>query len=73
MTANDPIARRWYPLNACSCPQGSPWESEIIHDNNGTPRCPRCNVALGGDLYTAVEALGRFSDDPVHLNPETDQ
>lgn len=32
----------------CNCPIG-PLESEVIYDSNLVARCPRCNVALGGD------------------------
>jgi hypothetical protein len=39
---------RW-ETGSCNCAE-PPFESETMHDMNLVPRCPRCNVALGGSI-----------------------
>lgn len=34
---------------SCDCKIG-PWDDEVVYDFNLSPRCPKYNVALGGNV-----------------------
>ena len=56
-TAPDDVvetAREQWPEGCCACAT-PPYDDEVVHDRNGSPRCPRCYVALGGSPMTASE------------------
>jgi len=64
MTTSDALkAERW--LNCCACENG-PWDDEVVYDRNLTPRCPRCDMALGGDPVEVVDT--RLTPPPVLLD-----
>ena len=58
---------RW---ETCNCPS-APFDDEVVYDRNGSPRCPRCNVALGGDPMTDTERAALVEQDalPVAATP----
>lgn len=60
--------RAQWPKCACKEP---PFDDEVVYDRNLSPRCPRCNTALGGDPLTATERAERDAEDPIPT-PQTE-
>ncbi|MDH4746642.1 hypothetical protein OMP43_21685 [Sphingomonas sp. CBMAI 2297] len=55
----------------CNCPE-PPFDDEVVYDRNLSPRCPRCNVALGGDPMTATERAQAKADEQAGHPPSED-
>jgi len=48
------LGERW--SDSCRCPVG-PLDRDVVYDNNATPRCPVCDVALGGVPKQAINLV----------------
>ena len=48
----------------CNCSEG-PFDDEVVYDRNLSPRCPRCNVALGGDPMTDSARAALDAEDAI--------
>ena len=59
----DDDRERW---ESCNCSE-PPFDDEVVYDRNLSPRCPRCNVALGGDPMPAKARALRLADETANL------